>query len=119
MFTPRASFSRHRERLALLLASATLYADLINPPVSEVTNQWQPVVLSPMGLDHQDNPTNEHNQPERASYRAKEWQVATHPFQGAEHAKEQERLHRMEAHKAAVPLQQEKDESAYPPEEIA
>ena len=42
-----------------------------------------------------------------------------HPFQDAEDAKEEDRLHRVKAHKAAIPLEQEEDQTRYPSEEVA
>ena len=45
--------------------------------------------------------------------------MTEHPFQEAEDAKEEDRLHRVKAHEAAIPLEQEEDQTRYPCEEVA
>src|SRR6184192_3327890 len=94
-----------------LLPLPLLVPQRIRPLFSIIADDGQLVVSAASCFDYQDNPADERDEPQPGTNEAKEGDVAEHGRQYAHRAEEDERLHRVEAHKVILPLEQEEDQT--------
>jgi hypothetical protein len=87
--------------------------------LSIVPNDGQLIILSASGCDHQDDPTDEGDDPQQTTDNIQRGNGAKHPRQDAHHTKENEGLPCVEADKALLFLQQNKDEACDPTANVA
>ncbi len=82
-----------------------LYLYLRGPFLSIVTYHRELVVPAPVGRNHQDNPADEGDEPQPGADESKEGNVVEHRCYNGDGTEENDGLHRVEAHKAILPLQ--------------
>src|SRR5438876_5975651 len=102
-----------------LLPPAPLVPQRIRPFFSIIADDGQLVVSAASCFDDQDNPADEGDEPQPGTDEAKQGDVAEHGRHNAPRAEEDEGLHRVEAHKAILPLKQEKDQASDPAAKVA
>src|SRR5947209_20470898 len=102
-----------------LLPLPPLVPQRIRPLFSIIADDGQLVVSAASCFDDQDNPADEGDEPQPGTNEAQEGDVAEHGRHNAHRAEEDEGLHRVEAHKAILPLQQEEDEAGDPATKVA
>src|SRR5205823_14202239 len=102
-----------------LLPLPPLVPQRIRPFFSIIADDGQLVVSAASCFDYQDNPADEGDEPQPGTDGAKQGDVAEHGRHQAHRAEEEEGLHRVEAHKAILPLQQEKDQAGDPAAKVA
>src|SRR5712692_3642520 len=102
-----------------LLPLPPLVPQRIRPFFSIIADDGQLVVSAASCFDYQDNPADEGDEPQPGTDKAKEGDVAEHGRHHAHRAEEDEGLHRVEAHKAILPLKQEEDQASDPAAKVA
>src|SRR5947209_14194111 len=102
-----------------LLPLPLLVPPRIRPFFSIIADDGQLVVSAASCFDYQDNPADEGDEPQPGTDEVKEGDVAEHGRHNAHRTEEDEGLHRVEAHKAILPLQQEEDQAGDPAAKVA
>src|SRR5437016_10049425 len=102
-----------------LLPLPPLVPQRIRPFFSILADDGQLVVSAASCCNHQDNPADEGDEPQPGTDGAKQGDVTEHGRHHAHRAEEDEGLHRVEAHKAILPLQQEEDQAGDPAAKVA
>src|SRR5947209_4665526 len=102
-----------------LLPLPPLVPQRIRPFFSIIADDGQLVISAASCFDDQDNPADEGDEPQPGTDEAQEWDVAEHGRYHAHRAEEDEGLHGVEAHKAILPLKQEKDQAGDPAAKVA
>src|SRR5207244_10037269 len=102
-----------------LLPLPPLVPQRIGPFFRIIADDGQLVVSAASSFDDQDHPADEGDEPQPGTDEAKQGDVAEHGRHHAHRAEEDEGLHGVEAHKAILPLQQEKDQASNPAAKVA
>src|SRR5438270_10634839 len=102
-----------------LLPLSPLVPQRIRPFFSIIADDGQLVVSAASCCNHQDNPADEGDERQPLTDEAKKRDVAEHSRRHTHGAEEDEGLHRVEAHKAILPLQQEEDQAGDPAAKVA
>src|SRR5947209_4573690 len=97
-----------------LLPLPPLVPQRIRPFFSIIADDGQLVVSAASCFDYQDNPADEGDEPQPGTDEAKQGDMAEHGRHHAHRAEKDEGLHRVEAHKAILPLKQEEDQAGDP-----
>src|SRR5437764_2563549 len=103
----------------MTLSLLPLAPQRIRPFFSIIADDGQLVVSAASCCNHQDNPADEGDEPQPVTDEAKKGDLAEHGRHHAHRAEEDEGLHRVEAHKAILPLQQEEDQAGDPAAKVA
>src|SRR5437763_6271787 len=102
-----------------LLLLPPLVPQRIRPFFSIIADDGQLVVSAASCCNHQDNPADEGDEPQPVTHEAKKGDVTEHGRPHAHDTEEDEGLHRVEAHKAILPLKQEEDQAGDPATKVA